>query len=483
MTSVFINIIIKYKKIPLPAKASIWFVVCSIMQKGISYITIPIFTRLLTEEQYGVYSTFIAWSSILVVFTSLNLYYGVFNNAMVKFENQRERYISSMQGLVTLITLLFFFIYLIFKKLCNELLGMTTPLVILLFFELLFTPALQFWTVHNRFEYRYKSILYVTLLKSILNPLLGFVLVIFSEHKDVARIFSVVLIEVIICGTITIYQFYKGKCFFDKEFWKYAVVFNIPLIPHYLSGTILNQGDRVMISKIVGDSAVAFYSVAYNLAQIMNIFTTAIVSSFTPWVYRELKEKRIKNISRVINLLFLLMAGLITLLMLLAPEALYVLGGPNYAEAVYVIPPIAASVFFIFIYNIFSIVEFYFGYRKFVTIGSVIASCANLVLNGMFIPYYGYYAAGYTTLFCYIIYGLSHIWFSKIVVKKYFSKDEIVDVNIVLWLSALIVILAVIQNVLVSHPMLRYVIVIILIIILITKRKVFISEFKRMHSK
>ncbi len=303
----------------------------------------------------------------------------------LNLESDRDSYISSQQGLVTVITFGFFLFYLIFRDDCNHFLGMSTPLVLMLFVELLVTPALQFWTVRNRFDYKYKSIVSVTLIKSLLNPVVGVVFVLLSEHKDVARIISTVLVEVIVCGTIAIYQFSKGRRFFDKHYWKYAVAFNIPLIPHYLSGTILNQADRIMISNLVGSSAVAFYSVAYNLAQVMNMFTTAIASSFTPWVYRKLQKKESEEIAPIVNMLLLLMFGFLSILMFLAPEALLIIGGREYAEAVYVIPPIAASVFFIFQYNLFSNIEFFFSERRYVLIGSIAASVLNVILNGIFI--------------------------------------------------------------------------------------------------
>ena len=45
----------KYKKIPAPVKAGLWFFICTVLQKGIVFLTVPIFTRLLTTEQYGLF--------------------------------------------------------------------------------------------------------------------------------------------------------------------------------------------------------------------------------------------------------------------------------------------------------------------------------------------------------------------------------------------------------------------------------------------
>lgn len=94
----------KYLGIPVQVKASVWFAICSLLQKGLSIITVPIFTRLMSTEQYGYYTAYISWYNILLVFTSLNLFYGVYNNAMMKFRDDRAGYTSSMQGLVWMST-------------------------------------------------------------------------------------------------------------------------------------------------------------------------------------------------------------------------------------------------------------------------------------------------------------------------------------------------------------------------------------------
>ena len=63
---------------PVQMKASMWFLICSFLQKGISMITTPIFTRILTTSEYGQYSVFNAWLQILTPIVCLSLYAGVY---------------------------------------------------------------------------------------------------------------------------------------------------------------------------------------------------------------------------------------------------------------------------------------------------------------------------------------------------------------------------------------------------------------------
>ncbi len=226
------NFIKKYTSISVQARAAIWFSACSILQKGISFIVVPIFTRILTTEQYGTYSLYLSWLQILTIITSLYLYYGVFTNGMNKYDTDRDRYISSMQGLTLTITAIVFAIFFVTQNAWSDILGLAPHLIFLMFVEMAVTPALSFWSGRQRFEYKYRKLVIVTLCKSIVNPVLGLIMVSLAEDKATARILSVVIVEVCFCGVIMVYQFLKGKCWIDKKYWKFALGMAIPLFCH-----------------------------------------------------------------------------------------------------------------------------------------------------------------------------------------------------------------------------------------------------------
>ena len=98
----------KWNKIPVTAKVSIAYAVCSILQKCLSFITMPLFTRLLTTEQYGQFTVYQSWYGILSIFLTLNLAYGSFSTAMVKYEKDRNGYISAVEGICVMLSLIFF---------------------------------------------------------------------------------------------------------------------------------------------------------------------------------------------------------------------------------------------------------------------------------------------------------------------------------------------------------------------------------------
>ena len=64
-----------------------------------------------------------------------------------------------------------------------------------------------------------------------------------------------------------------------------------------------------------------------------------------------------------------------------APEVVRILAPNEYFEAIWVIPPLATSVFFIFLYTLFANIEFYYEENKFIMIASIIAAILNIILN------------------------------------------------------------------------------------------------------
>lgn len=448
-----------YKKMSAPIKASLWFTICSVLQKGITLLSTPIFTRLLTTEQYGVYSVYQSWYSIVSIFATLNLSAGVLFNGLTKYTEDRDRLISAFQGLSTTVTMILFVVYLVGMDFWNNLLGMSSLFVTAMFIELLVVPAYAFWAVRKRYDYKYVMLIALTLIVAIGSPVLGIYAVLSTDYKAEARVLSYIFLQVIQGLFFYIYNMAKGKVFFDRKYWKFALAFNLPLIPHYLSMTVLNQADRIMISKMVGTGAAAIYSVAYQISMMMTIVTNAINNSFIPYTYKELKAKNYQGIKRNSNLLLILIGIACILAMAFGPEIIMLFAASEYYDAIWVIPPVAASVYFIFLYSLFANIEFYFEKTKYVMVASCGGAIANIILNYLLIPKFGYYAAGYTTLLCYILFSFAHYYFHMRVLKQNGEIGVVYNRGFVFGFSIVILIFMIIMPLLYNHFVIRYTLV------------------------
>lgn len=408
----------KYSTLSLPVKASLWYTVCNVINKAIALLATPIFTRIMTEEEYGTFAVFQSWYSILIIFTSLNVFLGGYQKGLILYKDDISRFTAAQLGLTTTITILFLAIYLFSVPFWTGVFDLGPFLMFAMFAELLLMPALELWSSQQRFDYKYKKYVGITMAMSLLTVFGGAIAVLNSNHKVEARVFSDAAAKGIFSGVLFILIFLTGKCFYNKEYWKYSLSFNLPLIPHYLSNYVLSQSDRVMIGQMVGNSQAAYYSVAYTISTVMVLITSAINNSLTPYIYKSIASSDKKGIKNTTRVLVILVAGLCVVTMTFAPEVIRVFAGKKYVDAIYVIPPVAASVFFIFLYSLFSTIEYYYQKTGFIAIATCICAVANLILNYIFINIYGYYAAGYTTVVCYIGLAYLHYFFYRKVSRE-----------------------------------------------------------------
>lgn len=476
------KILDKYRKIPVQARASLWFLICSFLQRGISVITTPIFTRLLSTAEYGRFNAFNSWLGIVTVIVSLDLYAGVYTQGLVKFENDKARFSSSLQGLTLVLISAWTLIYTLTRGFWNNLLELSTVQMYAMLVMIWATAAFRFWSAEKRVAYSYHSLVIVTLLVSLAKPVIGIVFVTHATDKVTARILGIALVELIGFTWMFFAQMIRGKYFFSKEYWIYALGFNLPLIPHYLSQIILNSSDRLMIKSMVGASEAGIYSLAYSLSQIMLLFNQALLQTIEPWVYQKIKAGRTKDISKVAYPSFAFIGIVNLALMAFAPEAVRIFAPAEYYDAIWVIPPVAMSVFFGFSYSFFATFEFYFEKTKFVMTASIIGAGLNLLLNWIFIRIYGYYAAGYTTLFCYIIFALGHYYFMSRICREKMDGLKVYNTKLLLLMSVVFVFAGFAMMGTYNYPIVRYGIILIALIIAFAQHKRIMNVFNSFMS-
>lgn len=456
----------------LAAKASFWFLVCNIIQKGITAICTPVYTRIMDSGSYGEYTIYLSWFQIVSIIVTLNLSAGVVNNVLTEYYDKSNRIVSSFLGLSTLVSAFFLILYITFSDYWNSLLSMKGEYIVLMILQALFSGAYSIWATQERYDYKYKGIVLTCMISGVLGTVITVFIVIISHEKAKALIFSYAFIQILMGLFFYIKLIKKGRCIYSKESWIFALSFNLPLIPHYLSYILLNQSDRIMIDHFIGKSSAALYSVAYSISMLMMLVVTSINNTLIPYVYKTIKSGEFSSLKAFSKELFLLCSIGCFATMLLGPELIRVIASEEYYEALYIIPPVAASVYFMFCQSLVGTVAFYFKRTKFVMVATTCAALINIVLNYIFIPRFGYYAAGYTTLISYIILLLIHYYFYKKICKDDLN-DEAVFPSESMWKYALIIsVVTIFTSILYSYVYVRWIVIFLVVCIMIIKREI-----------
>ena len=389
-------------------KSGIWYTVSNFLLKAIGFLTTPIFTRLLTQAEFGEYSNFASWLGILTIIVTLNMEASLIS-AKFDYKDRFDNYIYSVLSLSTVSVLVWAVILNVFIDQATSLLSMDRIYINCSLVYLLLHPAVQLFQCRERYNYRYKMSVALSLGMSLGTALLSVILVLLLNDRLTGRVLGHVLPTLFVGGTIYAFLIIKGKRI-DVKCWRYAIKICLPYIPHMLSLTLLNTMDRVMIKQICGATDTALYSLAYSCGTIITLLISSMNGAFAPWLGDKLNEKDFASIRGFSRIYIGLFCALALGIMLGTPEVLLILGGTEYLPAVYCIPPIAMGCVCQFIYTMFVNVEQFSKKTVGMAIASMSAALFNYILNSLLIPRYGYVAAAYTTLASFMWLLIAHMY-------------------------------------------------------------------------
>lgn len=440
-------------------KSSLWYTIGNFFIKGINFLTIPIFTNIMTVEEYGLVNNFMALSSIMVIFIGLSLQ-GAINNANFDYKEDIKAFMSSILFLSFLSFIMFVVVGNFFFLYQNSFFDITQSVFNIMVFYSYGNFLITFISGYFTINVQYFKFLTLSIISTIFNVSLSliFILTIFSDNHYYGRIIAGTIAFSAVGLIIFLLIMFKGKKLYNRDYWMYALKICLPLIPHALANVILAQVDRIMINSIDGSFAAGIYSYIYNLGIVLSVIWASANNAWVPWFYSELNKSNERKIKEVSNYYTIIFAAITLILMLIMVDLAKLLAPQEYLVGIPLIIPILLAYYFQFLYSLPVNVEFYSKKTFFIPIGTVISAVVNIILNMIFIPMYGYTAASYTTVFSYFILFLFHYNIAKFIIGK-----QLFDTRMIILVTSGVVIVAMLFFYLSNFFIIRYIIMLVLI--------------------
>lgn len=469
--------------IPASFKSAIVYLFATVFTRGLAIITTPIFTRIMTTDQVGMVNLYSSWYSMITVVSTLALTSGGFSIALREFEKERDQYVSSVLSLTSIVAIGLALVYSISITFWNDVTGLPTHLMVLLLVGLLVAPARDFWLSRQRFEYQYKLSGTVTVLSAIFASGLALAAVLYANsigYSDIAsvRLFANYFIIYGVAFIIWMSIFWQGRCFYSSKYWRFSLQLSLPLIGYSIASQILSVSDRMMISKMVGNSAVGIYGTLYTVSSLSLMVWMAINSSFEPYLYQNMEnpKSKIKKLSMSMLGMYSLAA---ILLVYLAPEIVRILATEEYYKGIYIMPPVAGGVYFIAVSNLYSDILVYLKRTKLIMVSSAIAATLNVILNYIMIETYGYMAAAYTTLLSYVVMAvLLSIWANREFKKHITEVDFVYDNKLILAMSIATLVISLFAISVYDYGIVRYTVAAVFLILTVLYGIYYLEENK-----
>ena len=445
-------------------RASIAYTIGGYLLKGLGFITVPIFARILSTSDFGIYNTFLSYEAILYLFISYALHVSIKNARFDMGVDKLDEYISNISILPLFTAIILIVVANVFSASLQTVFGLDRLTLNLLVVYSYCSGLIILYQNRLVVEYEYKRYLQITYFNALTNIGLSAFLVcyVFNEQKYMGRIIGTV-VPAILVTIVILYSFYKKNApRINKDHLTYGLRLSVPIIPHGLGQIVLLSFDRIMITNLVGAAESGVYSFSYTIFTMLQVTATALFSVFDPWAYEKLKENKVGELRKISSLFFCFLSLASIAVIVIAPDVIILLGSQKYADAIYTTIPVMVGGLFSLAYGIPAIVEYYHKKTIYISIGTIGAAVINVVLNYVFIPKFGYVAAAYTTLFSYAMYYLFHS-----IISYRIARFTIIPIYVLIVGYGMVFVCACITFLTLNHPMVRYLVLLIAIMIVL----------------
>lgn len=373
-----------------------------ILIKTISIISIAIFTRLLSVEDYGIYSVYNTSITFLVIILTFGFHTVV---SRYYFENKEDfasfvtlSLISSLFLVSCCMPIVYFF-----KDYLFGFFNLPSSLIIFIY------PALIVAIITSIFSQVYSSerksayLTIVELFKTYSTFFIVLFLLWYVEKSYVSLIEGTLLIG----GIVSVFMLYKLRYLFVKKFkmqhFIYIVLFSIPLIPYHLSSLLLQQVDKVMINAQLGNYESGLYSFAINIGMLYLMFTALVLRAFAPDYFNLMNDRNYSHLDKKIFQIFQIYIIVALALIYFGKEIAFILADEKFVKATDIIPIIISGYVFFSIFEIYGRNSIYANKTIFSSINVLIPGIINIVLNNFLIEKFGYIGAAWATLISYFL--------------------------------------------------------------------------------
>lgn len=426
-------------------KNSIIYFIPMVIGSLLPIITLSVFTRLLTKEDFGV----LALAQVYAIFVSGLANFGLttsYERNFFQYRDQKqaaELLYSTLIFVVSAFLILAFLTY-IFKSPISKLVIGTEQQGTLLFWAFCsvgFASLKTYYLTYFKNTENAKSFTTYTIYESLINIFLSLFMVVYLRVGVIGLVWGQLFAAVAIFSVLS-FKFSRRLPFsFNRLILLDSLKLSYPLTPRIFLGVIGNQFDKYMIGLLASVAGVGIYSIGQRVSYAVFSYMTAIQNVYAPQVYKRMFEKGGKggeSIGRYLTPFAYISIAVALMISLFSEEIISVLTPQSFHGAIDIV--IILSMFYGSMF-FGKQPQLIFTKKTHITLFLTIVSIGlNIALNIPFIMKWGAVGAAWATLLAGLISGA----ISFIISQKYYEikweYKRIILIFLVFFISALLVV-------------------------------------------
>lgn len=413
------------------AKNTLILSIGTFLPKLASFITLPILTGYLTQEEMGTYDLITILESLFLPTVTLQIQAAAFR-FLIDVRDDEEKVKEIVTNIVAFIvpTSLLSLLILFF---CLGGTGGSIRILICLYFlcDIFVNAARQICRgLNENMEYSISAIL-ASLGKMIFAVICVYWLRAGLEGTVIALLMSTVFSLVYLVFKAGIFRYVDFR-YFNKDKLAEMLRYSWPMVPNSMSSWVMRVSDRLVVTFFMGISANAVYAVANKIPSLLNIAQNTFTMAWQENATMVSKDRDAEEYySSMFRVMFDLMAGFFGILIAATPILFKLLIRGDYAQAYNQIPILFMGMFF------YSMATFlggiYVAYKESKSVGvtTTAAAACNLIVDIATIRWIGLYAASGSTLISYLfLFVFRSIDVQRMVRIRYRNRHMLVILSI-----------------------------------------------------
>jgi len=395
------------------------YTIIGFLGAGISFLLMPYLSHFLKPEEYGILSMVNSIVTILIPLIGIAAA-GIINVEYYKIKDKSEfaSIFSSVQLIPVLPLLFFLLLSFFFAKPIAAFLEIPTdksywiPLSCLLAFLTIYYEVLIAYNVTEQKPWFY-SLFVISRIAIEVSFTVYFVA---NLGKGWEGRLMAWLIASIFSFVVAFIYFGRRNLLTIKISRKYiiaALTFGLPLILHVIGKFVINQSDRVFITKMVSIEEAGIYNIGYQVGMILLIIVGAIGNFMQPFLFERLSNLTAIAKAEIIKVTYCAIAAMLLVLIVMTiatPTFFSALIDESYAKGTKYVFWVGLSYFFWGVYILFSGFIFFSGRTKVLGVLAVVNVVLNIGLNYLFIKRFGPLGAAYATCISFFIVSVVIVW-------------------------------------------------------------------------
>lgn len=392
-------------------KGTLVYTLSNVITKAGSIVFLPIMTRILTVDEYGIIGSL----SPITVFFTVILGFGLYNAQMKKYivlkddEKELGSYLFSTNFLLIVVNVLFLLFLLtpfsaqIFAKIPGLDKISYNPLIIL---SIVIAVVNVFNTLAITF-FRMQKKYFLVAVGSLISFFSNYLLAIYFISKLKLGALGYILANLI--AVVILFLFYakgyigKFRTPLKKVYVKYAVINGFPLVFIELTDQVVNLSDRLILLMFLDLKVVGYYTLAYTGGRVLSVVTGSFINSWTPEFYEIMsKNSKAKSVTKVLEEFIAILTIVCIFAQVFSPEIIKLIFPVKFYDSIEFIPVILPAV----VIQAFYCLDYFFHFHEdswYIIFFTFFCMIFNLVFNLLLVPRYGAIIAAWTTLVAFLL--------------------------------------------------------------------------------